>query len=239
MGPMGVTSTVSRGFGDYPSSIADRTQAIQAARKGFDAGLFNEAIRICDHLLRQDARDAEVAMLRFDLHVRNLEFEAAYHLIGPFVQPGAATDLLLRAAFATAYTGRTRLDMKEFCEGFLPFSLDPHTSPFLASRSLKSFRLSASLAVGTEARLSGQARIAEMYLKLTLHEDASEPIVASLLSEIYLERGENERALDALVQGRIRMTGREARNADQRIRRLQRVVSDAPKPVWRPQLRTA
>lgn len=223
--------------GDGPQVChSGRTQAVELARKAFDTGRFSDGIRICDHLLQQNPQDAEVAMLRFDFHVRAGEFDEAQALICRFIQPRAATDVLLRAAFATAYTGRSRLDMKEFCDGFLPWSLAPRSSPFLGSRSLRAFRLSASLAVGTDARMSGQNRIAEMYLTLTLKEDPAEPIVALLLEGIYSERRDFGRALDALIHGRNRMSGADARDADLRIRELQRIVNAVP--IAAPKLRT-
>lgn len=170
-------------------------------------------------------------MLRFDLHVRMEEYDEAYTLIGRFVQPRAATDILLRAAFAAAYTGRSRPDMKDFCEGTLPFSQALRSSPFFASRTLKAFRLSASLAVGTDARMSGQTQIAVMYLGLALKEDPSEPNAALLLERIYSDRHDFVRALDALLKGRGRMSGSDARDSDVRIRHLQRIVSAATSGV--------
>jgi tetratricopeptide (TPR) repeat protein len=204
---------------------AGRSTAIGFARRAIGANRHLDAVRICNHLLRQDPRDAEVAMLRFDLHVSAGEYEEAYELIGPFVQPRAATDILLRAAFAAAYTGRSRSEMKEFCEGTLPFFPSLRFSPFFASRSLKAFRLSASLAVGTDACMSSQPSIAEMYLGLALQEDPSEPNAALLLERIYSDRHDFASALDALLKGRGRMLGTDARDADIRIRHLQRVVS--------------
>lgn len=220
------------------SSEAGRSTAIGFARRAFEANRHADAVRICDHLLRQDAMDAEVAMLRFDLHVAIEEYEEAYRLIGRFVQPRAATDILLRAAFGAAYTGRSRPEMKEFCEGTLPFFPSLRFSPFFASRTLKAFRLSASLAVGTDACMSGQPHLAERYLGLALQEDPSEPNAALLLERIYSDRRDFVRALDALLKGRGRMFGTDARDADIRIRHLQRVVSAGSVAVVTPAVRS-
>lgn len=227
------------------SNDAGRSTAIGFARRAFEASRAADAVRICDHLLHQDPMDAEVAMLRFDLHVLAGEYQEAYTLIGRFVQPRAATDVLLRAAFAAAYTGRPRAEMKEFCEGTLPFFAALRSSPFFASRTLKAFRLSASLAVGTDACMSGQTHLAEMYLGLALQEDPSEPNAALLLERIYSDRRDFGRALDALIRGRGRMCGPDARDADLRIRHLQRIVSAAntglavTTPALRAQVRVA
>ncbi|MGV3617072.1 MAG: hypothetical protein ACO1SV_17230 [Fimbriimonas sp.] len=212
---------------DVPSegSISRRGLAIEAARKAFATGHVREAAWICDALLRGDGRDAEVAMLRFDLHASSEEYVQAYNLIGAFVRPGADTDLLLRAAFAAAFTGRPRPEMKEFCDAYLPWTTLSRPSHTLHGRSLKALRLSASLALAADARMSRQDHVALMYIERAQEEDPSNPNAAWLLEGICSERRQYVQALDALCKGRVRMAPAEGRDADVRIRELHRVVN--------------
>lgn len=213
-------------------SPSRRALAIEVARKAFALGQVKDAAWICDALLREDRRDAEVAMLRFDLHVRRAEYLQAYDLIGSFVRAGADTDILLRAAFAAAYTGRPRPEMKEFCDAFLPWTTLSRPSHTLHGRSLKALRLSASLALAADARMTRQDHVALMYVGLALEDDASNPNAAWLLESIYSERRQYIQALDALCKGRVRMSQLEGRDADARIRELHRVVNaQRPEPA--------
>jgi len=169
--------------------------------------------------------DAVAAILRFDIHVSLYEYEKAYDLIGRFIRPHSDSDILLRAAFAAAYTGRPRPEMKRFCDGYLA-SLGPALSADMAaSRSSKALKLSASLALGIEAHMSLQDYVALQYLKLAVKEDPSNPKAALMLGNIYEAQRDFALALDALIKGRSRMSFEESRPADIRIRQLRRMVN--------------
>jgi tetratricopeptide (TPR) repeat protein len=216
---------------------ARRTLAIDVARRAFATGAADDAAWICDCLLRDDPTDAEVAILRFDLHIQSRQYEAAYDIIGPFVRPRADTDVLLRAAFAAALTGRPQPEMKKFCDGFLSWIMPCRRSDATVGRSLKALRLSASLAIGADARSSRQEQVALLYLGLALEDDPSNPTAAEMLEGLYSERGDYAQALDSLLRGRARMFGDEAKAADARIRQLRAIVNAQYQSLATPSLR--
>jgi hypothetical protein len=214
-----------------------RTLAVDVARRAFATGATDEAAWICDCLLRDDPTDAEVAILRFDLHILHRQYAAAYDIIGPFVRPRADTDVLLRAAFAAALTGRPQPEMKKFCDGFLSWIMPCRRSDATVGRSLKALRLSASLAIGADARSSRQDHVALLYLGLALEDDPSNPVAAEMLESLYSEQGDSARALDSLLRGRARMVGEEAKAADVRIRHLRAIVNAQSQNLASPSLR--